>query len=95
MDGQAIRPLGLKSRGHISILTPSTGLSPFLTNEYDISLSIVFSHHGPPSNLFIDSVAVVESDLSALGVGALIGVDILAFVLFAYNGPKTRFGLRF
>jgi hypothetical protein len=95
IDAQAIRSLGLKLRGPISILTPSTGSGSFVTNEYDASLSIVFSPVNPPLNLSIDSIAVVESDLSALGVGALLGVDVLAFVLFTYNGPKDRFALRF
>jgi hypothetical protein len=95
IDAKALQPLGLQSRGASSILTPSTGSIPFVTNEYDVSLTIVFSPVDPRSNLFIDSVAVVESDLTALGVGALIGVDVLAFLLFSYNGPRDRFGLRF
>jgi hypothetical protein len=95
IDGQMIGPLGLKLRGPISFLTPSTGSTPFIANQYDVSLTVVFSAVDPHLNLCIDSLAVVESDLSGFGVGALLGVDVLAFLLFMYNGPKDRFGLRF
>jgi hypothetical protein len=95
IDSTVLQPLGLDSRGTSFILTPSTGITPFVTHEYDVSLTIVFSPLDPRLNQSIESVAVVESDLSALGVGALLGVDILAFYLFSYNGPKDRFGLRF
>lgn len=91
IDPAALKGLGLTPTGTMPMLTPSTGPTPHLCNQYDVSLTLLH----PSLQLNLDTVAVSESHLSAQGIQALIGRDILARCLLVYDGQAGVFALAF
>ena len=73
------------------IMTPSTGAAHHVCNQYDVSLSLLH----PNLSLTLNTVPVLESNLAAQGIQALIGRDILARCLFIYDGQFGNFSLAF
>ena len=91
IDPACLTLLGLSPTGQTKILTPSTGTTHHLCNQFDISLTILH----PDLSLVLRAVPVIESNLANQGFQALIGRDILAKCLFVYNGTEETFSLAF
>ena len=92
VDPSVLANLNLTPTGSVSVNTPSTGATPHLANQYDIAL-IIPPNKGVP--LIFQTIPVVASDLSAQGLQALIGRDILKGCLFTYNGDADVFTLAY
>jgi hypothetical protein len=92
IDPGVLTPLGLTPTGQMPMLTPSTGAVPQLKNQYDVSLIIPSGPHTP---LVFSAIPITESDLAVQGIQALIGRDILADCILAYNGTMRMFTLAF
>ena len=93
IDPGVFAKLSLSPTGKTSMITPSTGATPQLADQYDVGLFIVGSANEPP--LFLPSLPVTASVLQHQGFEALIGRDILAKCLFTYNGDMGTFTLAF
>ena len=91
IDPSCLSTLGLSPTGQVPIHTPTTGSSPQLRNQYDISLTLVH----PDITRTIRAIPVVESQLSFQGIHALIGRDVLKNCLFVYDGVQETFSLAF
>lgn len=91
VDPSILQQLNLTPTGAIAIHTPSTGNAPHNTYQYDISLVLLH----PEMQLQIGSVPVIESQLVALGIHALVGRDILSRCLLVYDGRAQTFALGF
>ena len=93
LDAAIFARLNLQPTGTIAVLTPSTGAIPQLLNQYDIDLR--FAHSPIQAGSTIENLPVVEAHLSAQGIEALIGRDILSRCLFVYDGVARTFSLAF
>ena len=91
VDPAILSQLSLTPTGSIPIHTPSTGGTPAMCNQFDISLSIPH----PCLNRRFPAIAVTEANLSAQGIQGLLGRDILANCLLIYNGEANTFTLSF
>lgn len=91
VDSQALSSLGLSPTGQVPIHTPSTGGTPTLRPQYDVSITL--SH--PDISMTMGEMPVIESQLSMQGIQALIGRDVLRQCLFVYNGEEDQFMLAF
>jgi hypothetical protein len=91
---RVFRALDITPIANMPILTPSTKVeTPFTTDLYDVSLSLVADGSPHP---FPDS-RVLEADcwIPGEGIEALIGTDILNRCFFQFVGPDRRFTLAF
>ncbi|MCH8164486.1 MAG: retroviral-like aspartic protease family protein [Planctomycetes bacterium] len=93
LDTAIVRKLSLMATGTISFQTPSTGETPHVSNQYDVSILLV-SPIAKRATGF-DNIPVIEADLSAQGLQALLGRDILRQCLFVYDGVAGLFSLAF
>ena len=57
VDPSALHSLNLTPTGTASIITPSTGASAHVVNQFDVSIVLVH----PQMQFVLDSVAVIES----------------------------------
>ena len=95
VDPSVLTSLGLTPTGSVTVNTPSTGSQPHTADQYDVSLMIpgALATHAP---LSVPNLAVMCAELLlAQGFHALIGRDILARCLFAYNGTTNTFTLAY
>jgi hypothetical protein len=94
IDPAVVAALELPARGTVPIHTPSTGPTPHVTDEYEVSLILpgAGTHHVP---LTIDAVPVVAADLAVQGIHAIIGRDVLQDCILIYNGTVGEFTLAF
>lgn len=95
VDPSVLTALGLIPTGSVTVNTPSTGAQPHTADQYDVSLMIpgaIPTH----AALIINNLPVMCAELLvAQGFHALIGRDILAHCLFAYNGTTNLFTLAY
>jgi len=91
VDSAVVARLNLVRTGTMSVLTPTTGAIPQLLPQYDVDLQFV----SPTSQVLppLEDVSVLQALLSAQGIQALIGRDILARCLFVFDGPSNSFSL--
>jgi len=91
IDSSVVARLNLVRTGTMGVLTPTTGAIPQLLPQYDVDLQFV----SPTSQVLppLEDVSVLEAALSAQGIQALIGRDILARCLFVFDGPANSFSL--
>ena len=94
VDPTVLKALGLSPTGSVPILTPSSGTTPHPTDQYDVGLAIPGSDVAQ-APLIHQTIPVIESDLSAQGIEALIGRDVLASCVLVYNGVTGHFTLAF
>jgi hypothetical protein len=89
-----VTALDLPARGTVSVHTPSTGPTPHIADEYEVSLVLPGAgiHHVP---LTIDAVRVIASDLAVQGIHAIIGRVVLQDCILIYNGTVGEFTLAF
>jgi hypothetical protein len=91
IEAQALQPLGLTPTGTIPIVTPSTGSTPSIRNQLDVSLTLMH----PNLNFTVPAIGIVECGaLSPLFQG-LLGRDLLSSCLFVYDGIGGHFSLAF
>ena len=94
IDSSVVQTLGLVATGVSNMLTPSTGPIPYVCNQYDISLGIVLL---PKVHVASWEIPVVEARLlnQGQGIHALLGRDVLAGGMIAYNGKTNTFSIAF
>lgn len=94
VDPTILNQLGITPTGTAHVHTPTTGAAPATASQFDVSIVIIFGT--PPRLLYGNhTIAVVESDLTAQGIEALIGRDILETGMLQYNGETGLFSLAF
>ena len=91
VDPVCLASLGLGPTGQVQIHTPSTGSTPQLRNQYDVSIILIH----PNLVLQIHEQPAIASTLQTQGIQALIGRDVLARCLFVYDGAMNLFMLAF
>ena len=91
IDPAILQGLGLTPTGTVSIATPSTGNQPHYCDQYDVSITLLH----PIFQYTFLIVPVIEANLSAQGIQALIGRDVLKNCLFVYDGTAGIFTLAF
>lgn len=94
IDPTVLQPLNLDVRGYTSMITPSTGSVPVQVAQYDVSIILKLGNAVHDVRAF-STVPVVEADLAAQKIQALIGRDILNRCLFIYDGREEKFTLAF
>lgn len=92
IDASILSALNIPPTGATSVLTPSTGATPHIVNEYDVD--IMFLHKAGVIHT-VQNIAVIESILAPQGIQALIRLDILANALMIYDGENSSFTLAF
>jgi hypothetical protein len=88
LDPRIIGPLGLTPTGQCPTHTASSGNTPHLRNQYDISVSIVLS--ATLSHTLATTLAALDGNFSQHGFDGLIGRDILGRYSFIYQGPQNQ-----
>jgi len=84
IDPSVLTALGLTPTGTAQVLTPTTGATPHVVDQYDVAILIPAPNGAP---LFKQTLPVTASSLlAAQGFHALIGRDILGQCVFVYNG---------
>ncbi len=83
IDPSVIQQLGIPPSGVTSIVTPSTGINPVVCDQFDVSLALLLDK----GRLHvIDTLPVIQSNLSRYGHHVLIGRDVLSQGLLFFNG---------
>ncbi|HEY1859636.1 MAG TPA: hypothetical protein VGG61_04740, partial [Gemmataceae bacterium] len=90
-DPAILQQLNLQPTGTAQVSTPSTGATPHVAQQYDVSLTLIH----PLLTYTISAVPVVESTLAGQGLLLLIGRDVLSHCFFAYDGRAQTFVLAF
>ena len=91
IDPDAVRSLGLTPTGTVPIHTPSTAGTAYLCPQYDVMLAV----YHPKHSLVLGTMPIITTPLSATGVDALIGRDVLGNCLYVYDGAAGTFSLAF
>jgi predicted aspartyl protease len=93
VDPMIVTALGIQPTGTVPVCTPTTGMTPVVCNQYDVSI-LIPAPKGLPFQ--IATTAVTEHEFFAVqGFHALIGRDILSRCLFIYNGQISLFTLAY
>lgn len=92
LDPSIIKSLNLTATGSIPIHTPSTGAAPHYCDQYDVALILPL-----PGGMHYQFAAlpVITAELSAQGLQALIGRDVLSGGILIYDGFAGTFTLGF
>jgi predicted aspartyl protease len=86
--------LGLTPTGEAEIHTPSTGQTSVRVDTYDVRIAILAGRAGD-LHFISETIQVTATDLTAQGIDALIGRDILKSCIFNYNGADGFFTLSY
>jgi len=86
IDLSVVSQLNLLSSYEVMVFTPGTGGVPQQMKQYEVDVEV------PNVGLF-PRIAAIEAALSAQGIQALIGRDILARCLFVFDGPANSFSI--
>lgn len=94
VDPSILAALGLQPTGLVAVSTPSTGTTPAMKDQFDVSIWVPA---GPnQAQLTVANLPVVSSDLLIpQGLHALIGRDILSRCLLTYDGQNGFFSLAY
>lgn len=95
LDKSIITGLCLNPSGITRIKTPSTGQGTHQCYLYDVKFHFISNQGIRIPLASLPSLPVLECDLSAQGIQALIGRDVLASCALFYNGDVSRFALAF
>lgn len=93
IDNTIINNLGLVPTGTAPIHTPSTGTSPHICNQYDISIAIPMG--SAQFVVVFNTRPAIGADLSAQGIQGLIGRDLLEKGTLWYNGLESSLSIAF
>lgn len=91
VDPSILSSLSLTPTGKASVNTPSTGVTPHVADQYDVSLMVPGSL---PTQLplVVPTLPVVCTELhAAQNFHVLIGRDVLGLCLLEYNGLSRIF----
>lgn len=91
LDPSVIDQLELSPTGQSSVHTPSTGENAHQCFTYDVYLSLIH----PELKRNFQSIPVMQLELKAQGIDALIGRDVLSECLMVYDGSEETFSLAF
>jgi hypothetical protein len=94
VDTPLLTALGLTTAVNSQQIVVGSGPS-FSCDEFNVSFTIVHPKSGPRQNLVLPNVPVLSAAISNLGVGVVIGCDILRNCLLSYDGPGGRFVLAY
>jgi len=83
---EIVTELNLQPRGTIPVHT--TAKTTEERNEYVVCLEF-------DTNAYIDTLRVIEGDLSKFSIDCLIGRDVLFVCTFIYQGPEKYYELSF
>lgn len=89
VDPSVVASLGLTPTGQTPMSTPSTGTTPHIADQYDVSL-IIPCQNKPPLVQQTVGVACVQL-LAPQGFHALIGRDLLRQCVLTYDGTRGFF----
>lgn len=84
IDTKIIQGLNLTPIGKAQCLTASSGSTPVITDQYDVSILIPL----PPMMRFFKDILVMVHDLSPQGIQAIIGCDILSKGILIFTGDQ-------
>ena len=91
MDPVVLKALGIQPTGVVPVITPTTGATPAICSQYDVSIMIPAAKSLP---FQVPTTAVTEHEFfTAQGFHALIGRDILSRCILIYNGTLSLFTL--
>ena len=93
IDPSVLSSLQLTPTGSVTVLTPSTGQTPHLTDQFDVGLYIPGSTAGHTPLIFPTLAVVAAELLTRQGFHALIGRDVLQDCILFYNGSAGAFTL--
>lgn len=93
LDPSVVKDLALSPTGSVSVTAPAAGAVTQTADEYDVSLWIPAAIGEAP--LVFPTLPVFCSELHHSGFRALIGRDILADCLLAYNGRTGLYTLAY
>ena len=91
IDTYLVNVLGLQQHGVALIHTPSTGGNFETRAQYDACFVLGEGLEKPLHRI----LSVIESEFASQGFLVLIGRDLLKDCIFTYNGPKSRYTLRY
>jgi len=94
VDPSILANLGLTPTGTMDVVTPSTGQNVHTTDTYDVD----FAMGANPQDviLFVPNLRIAAAELFLMqGIHVLVGRDVLARCLFAYNGATQTFTLAY
>ena len=92
IDPAVMQSLGLTPTGFVPIITPSTGTTPHMCEQYDVAIAVLL--RGSAVHI-IDTLPVIASPLAHQGHEALIGRDVLSRAILIYNGHEGNLTLCF
>lgn len=93
IDPIVLQALALQPTGQVQVHTPTTGGTPAVCNQYDISL-LIPAPNGLPFS--VPTTAVTEHELfNAQGFHALVGRDVISRCVLIYNGQLNLFTLAY
>lgn len=94
VDPSVLTQLNLTPTGSATVNTPTTGNTPALADQYDVSLMIPSAQDSPA--LVHHALAVVQADLLQVqGFHVLVGRDVLQGCLLTYDGKTGLFTLAY
>jgi hypothetical protein len=91
VDRSILRALGAAPTGIVPVQTPSTGTTPHLASQFDVSLVLL----GPRLHYRFPACPAIEADLSSHRIQVLVGRDVLGSCLLVYDGQAKTFSLAF
>lgn len=94
IDPSVLNQLSLTPTGSTTVNTPTTGQTPAVADQYDVSVTIYATDEQPP--LVHHTMPVLKSELLiAQGFHALIGMDVLKGCLLTVDGMNHLFSLAY
>lgn len=94
LDAALIQQLGLPFGGLSMVNVPALGGVTFAPT-HDVSLTVLHPSGNHALDLVLSDLLVFDLDLGALGYQVLLGRDMLAWCRLLYDGPASRFQLRY
>jgi hypothetical protein len=95
IDSLLIQALHLLPHGRQQVRTPTTGVNPVTSPTYLLDLTVLHPSGVHKRDLVVRDLEVVEAHFVNMGHLVLIGTDVLALCQLSYDGPGSRFRLRY
>ena len=90
VDESILRELNLQATGIATINTPTTGSTPVLMEQYDVSLTIIAQNIIDP--LHRSAIPVISTELfESQQFHVLLGRDVLSGCILIYDGQNGEF----
>jgi predicted aspartyl protease len=91
LDPWVFQQLNLPASGVAHVHTPTTSGVATAQNQYDVDILVMLGKHVER----IETLPVLESHLTPLGIDGLLGRDILSHGILIFNGSAGQFTLSF